>query len=184
MLSELAATDDDAATRIAAGVLRQLWQPLPASHDLRTLDSWCAAFDRNRTALSSGARGFPASIYWRADTLRRDLLASSDTPTVLHGDLHHFNILRAQRTDWLAIDPKGLVGDRSFDICQFFRNPDVVPVSVNRRRLDIFCDELGLDRQRTRAWCYVHAVLNACWDFEDGRRWEPWVAYAETTLSL
>ncbi|MGH2586350.1 MAG: aminoglycoside phosphotransferase family protein, partial [Dehalococcoidia bacterium] len=101
-------------------------------------------------------------------------------------DLHHFNVLRAQRTPWLAIDPHGLAGDRCFDVCQFFRNPmpQGVPPAVNRRRLDIFCAELGLDRQRTKDWCLVHAVLDACWDFEDGTPWQQAVAYAESTLSF
>jgi streptomycin 6-kinase len=57
----------------------------------------------------------------------------------------------------------------------------VPPVAVNRRRLDIFCAELGLDRARVKAWCYVHAVLDACWDFEDGEPWQAKLAYAEQT---
>ena len=184
MLTEVAATDDDAATLIAADVARQLWRPAPESSGLRSLESWCDAYERNREALSRGDGGFPAAVFQRADAMRRDLLASTETPTVLHGDLHHYNILRATRAPWLAIDPKGLVGDRCFDVCQFFRNPNEVPTEVNRRRLDIFCSELGLDRERTKAWCYVHAILDACWDYEDGNDWRPKVAYAEETQTF
>jgi streptomycin 6-kinase len=184
MLSQVAETDDDAATVIAAGVLRQLWRPAPAHHGLRSLQSWCAAYDRNRDALARGEDGFPAALFQRADGLRADLLASTDTPSVLHGDLHHFNVLRAERREWLAIDPKGLVGDPCFDVCQFLRNPHPVPTSTNRRRLDVLCAELGLDRQRTRAWCLVHAVLDACWDFEEGKSWRSTIAYAEETESF
>jgi streptomycin 6-kinase len=186
MLTEVAEADDDAATLSAAAVLRRLWRPLPEAHGLRPLASWCAAYDRNREALSRGADGFPATLFRRADAMRRDLLASTKTQTILHGDLHHFNVLRAQRAEWLAIDPKGLVGDRSFDVCQFLRNPLPAGVSpaVNRRRLDIFCAELGLDRERTKDWCFVHAMLDACWDFEDGNPWQDAVAYAEATLSF
>lgn len=184
MLVEVAETDDDAATLIAACVLRQLWRPAPEPNGLRPLARWCDAYDRNRAALSRGDRGFPAALFRRADALRRDLLASTDASTVLHGDLHHYNVLRARRAPWLAIDPKGLVGDRHFDVCQFFRNPRDVPTSVNRRRLDIFCAELGLDRERTRAWCFVHAILDACWSYEDGTSWERSVAHARETLSF
>src|SRR5262249_1698580 len=159
----VADADDDAATKIAADVLRQLWQPAPSGHGLRSLESWCDAYDRNREALSRGASGFPADLFRRAATLRADLLATTPSQTALHGDMHHYNVLRAQRAPWLAIDPKGLVGDRCFDVCQFFRNPRDVPTELNRRRLDIFCAELGLDRARTKAWCFVHAVLDACW---------------------
>jgi streptomycin 6-kinase len=184
MLTEVAEADDDAATAIAAGVLRRLWVPAPADHGLRPLESWCAAFERNRDALAQGAGGFPAALFRRADALRHDLLLSTTEETVLHGDLHHMNILRAQRAAWLAIDPKGLVGDRHFDICMFLRNPypDSVPLDVNRRRLDRFCADLGLDRERAKAWCFVHAMLDACWSFEDGASWVRNVAYAEETL--
>jgi len=101
---------------------------------------------------------------------------------VLHGDLHHFNILRSDRSGWLAIDPKGPIGDRCFDVCQFLLNPRRVPIPVNRRRLDLFCRELDLDAERTRKWCLVHAVLNACWSFEDGESYASRVEYAEQTL--
>ena len=184
MLVEVAEIDDDAATLIAASILHQLWRPAPKPNGLRVLDSWCDAYDRNRVALARGDRGFPAAIFQRADALRRDLLASTDVPTVLHGDLHHYNVLRARRAPWLAIDPKGLLGDRHFDVCQFFRNPGEVPTTVNRRRLDIFCAELGLDRQRTKDWCFVHAILDACWSYEDGTSWQRSVAYAQDTLSF
>jgi len=184
MLVEVAESDDDAATVIAARVLRQLWHAVPEPNGLRSLESWCDAYDRNREALSRGANGFPAALFQHADAMRRDLLNSTGPPTVLHGDLHHLNVLRAQRAPWLAIDPKGLVGDPCFDVCQFFRNPVEVPPEVNRRRLDRFCAELGLDRARTKAWCFVHAVLDACWDFEDGNAWDRAVAYAEETRSF
>src|SRR5262249_56979564 len=117
MLAELAACDDDAATRTAAGVLRELWLPAAAAADLRSLESWCAAFDRNRSALLRGVDGFPRLLFERADALRVELLESTTEPVVLHGDLHHYNVLRSRRGGWLAIDPKGLVGDRCFDVC-------------------------------------------------------------------
>jgi streptomycin 6-kinase len=188
MLVEVAETDDDAATLIAAGVLRQLWEPVLEPADvrgLRPLESWCAAYDRNREALSRGADGFPAALFQHADALRGDLLASTARPTVLHGDMHHYNVLRDHRGGWLAIDPKGLAGDRCFDVCQFFRNPrDRPSPRVNRRRLDIFCAELGLDRPRTKDWCLVHAVLDACWDFEGPMAREATGGFSHETNTL
>lgn len=184
LLVDVAEADGDAATLIAAGVLRDLWRPAAPQSGLRPLESWCGAYDRNREALERGAVGFPAALFQRADALRRDLLASTTTATALHGDVHHYNILRSERAGWLAIDPKGLAGDCCFDVCQFLRNPRPVPPRVNRRRLDLFCSELGLDWRRTKDWCLVHAVLDACWAFEDGEPWQPAVAYAEETLAF
>ncbi len=190
MLADLAESDDDAATRITAGLLRRLWRPIdPADlRGLRPLADWCAAYERNRVALSAGAGGFPADLFIRADALRAQLLASTDAPHVLHGDMHHFNVLRDRRGGWTAIDPKGLAGDRHFDICQFMRNPhDRTTLEMNRHRLDLFCAELGLDRARARDWCFVHAMLDACWEYEDApttENWRPRVAFAEQNLRL
>lgn len=210
MLMEVAETNDDAATLITADLLRQLWTSARPDdlRGLRPLGSWCAAFDRNREALSRGADGFPAALFRRADALRAELLASAPRPTALHGDMHQFNVLQGHGGRWVAIDPKGLAGDRCFDVCQFMRHPRDRPhPELNRRRLDIFCAELGLDRQRTDAWRFVHAMLDACWDFEGpavregagalshdpnrperiargADRWRPAVAHAEATLSF
>jgi streptomycin 6-kinase len=200
MLVQIAETADEEATLIAASVLRVLWEPTldPGElRGLRSLDSWCAAYDRNRDVLSHGLDDFPASVFKYADAVRSDLLASSPRPTVLHGDLHHYNVLRNQQGAWSAIDPKGLAGDRCFDVCQFFRNPrDRASFEMNRRRLDIFCAELGLDRERTKAWCLVHTILDACWEYEDAaaregtgsllahRPWQAAVARADAIQRL
>ena len=191
MLTEVAAENDAAATRIAAHVLRRLWRPANSTDGLRPLESWLGAFDRNREALAAGAGGFPAALFRRADAMRHDLLASTREQTALHGDLHHFNVLLhrppgSMREEWLAIDPKGLAGDPCFDVCQFFRNPrpQGAPIPVNSLRLAILCDELGLERARVKAWCFVHAVLDACWDFEDGRPWRQTIAYAVSTQAF
>lgn len=185
MLTAVAATDDDAATTIAATLLRHLWRPAPPEHGLRTLASWCDAYARNRAALARGAGGFPADLFRRADATRQSLLDTTTVPTVLHGDLHHFNILRAERADWLAIDPKGLLGDRPFDVCQFLRNPhDDTPPALVRRRLARFCADLDLDWERTKGWCLVHAILDACWQYEDGHPWQAEIARAEMMARL
>jgi streptomycin 6-kinase len=182
MLEQVARTDDDASTRIAASLLATLWQSAPPENDLRSLDSWLAAYDRNRAVLSAGATGFPKLLFQRADSLRAELLASTTDHATLHGDLHHFNVLRSDRAGWLAIDPKGLVGDRYFDLCQFLVNPDRMPLEVNQRHLDILCEALSLDRRRAADWCLVHAVLDACWSFEEGAAFQRRVEYAEQTL--
>jgi streptomycin 6-kinase len=184
-LAGVAARDDDAATRVAAAVLRRLWRPAPEGHALRPLQAWFGCFDRHRAALRAGAAGFPAALFARGDAVLRELLASAGAPVVLHGDLHHLNILRAGRAPWLAIDPKGLAGDPGFDVGQFLRNPTEPPPDVLVRRLEVFVAELGLDAQRTRDWCFVHSLLSACWSYEDrGGGWQRHVARAELLLGL
>jgi streptomycin 6-kinase len=51
------------------------------------------------------------------------LLAEPREVGVLHGDLHHGNVLDFGVRGWLAIDPKGLLGERGFDFANIFTNP-------------------------------------------------------------
>ena len=133
------------------------------------LTRWFRALLTHRETHDGPGR-FPAALFERAEATARELIASTTDPVVLHGDLHHFNILRSDRPGrggWLAIDPKGLVGDRGFEIAALIRNPDVKPPSLLTRRLDLLCDELTLERARVKDWLFAEQMLNACWDHDD-----------------
>lgn len=166
-LCRMADEDDDLATVTAAGVMRRLWRSPPAGHGLWDLDCWFRSLWVCRE--TPGAAGaFPEGLLDRAAATASELIDTTLDPVVLHGDLHHFNILTAQRAPWLAIDPKGLVGDRGFEMAAFLRNPDEKPPHVLSRRLDILAAELGLERSRAGDWVFVEQVLNACWSYEEG----------------
>jgi streptomycin 6-kinase len=91
-----------------------------------------------------------------------DLMLSPPTPVLLHGDLHHFNILR-HYSDWVVIDPKGLVGDPSFEVVGFMRNPisSTPDAGGMRARLERFADRLGDPIERLWGWAFVETV-NCC----------------------
>jgi len=169
MLEAMSRADDEAATLVAAGVMRRLWRPAPVDHGLWDLNRWFRALFRHREAHGGPGR-FPPALFERAERLARELIDSTEEPVVLHGDLHHYNILRSDtpgRGGWLAIDPKGLVGDRGFEVAAFIKNPDAKTPAVLTRRLDILCGELELDRDRVRQWLFAEQILNACWDHDD-----------------
>src|SRR5687768_14739265 len=121
MLSTMA--DDEAATRIGARVMRQLWVPAPAEHNFPTVARWASGFQRLRAMFDGGTGPLPAHLVDLAENLFAELLASADAPVLLHGDLHHFNILSAEREPWLALDPKGLVGEPAYEVGAFLHNP-------------------------------------------------------------
>jgi streptomycin 6-kinase len=175
MLSALA--DDEEATRIAARVMRALWRPLPPDHTFPTVESWAGG-------LKTGP--LPRRLVQIAESLFRDLIDSSEPAVLLHGDLHHFNILSAQRQPWLAIDPKGVAGEPAYEPGALLRNPSpklCMDIEVQRRRIAVLCEELGLDRQRLAGWAVAQAVLSAWWSFEDtGSGWEPACAIAEVLM--
>ncbi len=162
--------DDVEATEIAAGVMQRLEQPLPPGHAFPTLDQWGQAFHRVREKYDGGCGAFPADLFEPAFDLYFSLCASSPAPVLLHGDLHHYNILTATREPWLAIDPKGLAGDPAFDVGPYLYNRiegvgDLREYTL--RRIGQFSEVLGIDRQRLIAWGFAEAVLSRLWNFED-----------------
>jgi streptomycin 6-kinase len=167
--------------------MRELWRPPPASdaQELVDLTSWF--HDLLDPAAHHGDGSIDPNLVHRAQDVAHQLIGSTEAPALLHGDLHHFNILRAERQLWLAIDPKGLIGDPGFDIAAFMRNPSPRSAAVHAsRRLDILSSELGLDRQRTRDWCFAEAVLNACWSRSAGvvEKLGDKIAWAELVATL
>ena len=164
---------DDAATTIAASVMRGLWRPAPPGHNFPTVADWGGGFVRLRDRFGGGTGPLPAVEVERAETLFAELLASSAAPVLLHGDLHHDNILSAQRQPWLAIDPKGVVGEPAYEVGALLRNlwPDrhthLSPARLLERRAHQLAEELALDPARVRGWAVAQAVLSAVWGVED-----------------
>ena len=101
------ATNDEDATRIAARVMRRLWRPLPVDHSFATVEQWASGLMRLRQRFAGETGPFPKRLVEIAERLFDELLSSSSAPVLLHGDLHHLNILKSQDT-WKAIDPKGV----------------------------------------------------------------------------
>jgi streptomycin 6-kinase len=164
--------DDEKATAIAAEVMAALWQPAPDGHDFPTVADWARGLERLRATFDGGTGPFPERLLALAEGLFAELLASEEAPVLLHGDLHHYNILRAERAPWLAIDPKGVVGERGFEVYAWLHNPleKDDPGDLRRllaRRLDILAERLGLERQRLAAWGLAGHVLSDWWDYEE-----------------
>ena len=177
--------DDEEATSIAAGVLRQLRRPVPPRHPFPSVSEWAQGFDRLRRDFGGGTGPMPAALVEKAEALFADLLASQGESALLHGDLHHQNVLAARREPWLAIDPKGVVGEPAYDAAALLHNPTELldaprPGKVLERRVDLLSEELGLERARVRNWGIAQAVLAAYWGLEDGGRvWGEALVFAE-----
>lgn len=181
----LSVEDDEEATSITAGVMRQIWRPAPPEHPFPTVTDWGRGFARLRGRYGGGSGPFPPALLEEAERLFAELDASAAPPVVLHGDLHHYNILAAGSRGWLAIDPKGVVGEPAYEIGAYLRNrlPEPLPnadaARITARRIDQFAAELEIDRARVRDWALAQAVLSAWWSLEDqGYGWEPMIALA------
>jgi len=160
----VAAGADDEATRILCAVAGRLHAPRRGPPpELVPLSRWFEA-------LAPAARS-QGGLLAEADAAARELLADPREPVVLHGDIHHGNVLDGAGRGWLAIDPKGLHGERAFDYANIFCNPDRATATAPgrlERRLDTVSEAAHLDRGRLLKWVVAYAGLSAAWSLEDG----------------
>ena len=172
-----ALADDDAATAVFADVMRALHRPAPPGVPLPTLAERYEALAEHRARFGGTTGPLPRALCEEAETLVAELLASAGAPVVLHGDLHHLNILR-DGGSWRAIDPHGLTGDPAAEVGPLLVNPPGVEAwpdarRITARRIALLAELLGYDRARIRGWGLAHAMLSACWSVEDhGSGWE------------
>jgi streptomycin 6-kinase len=166
--------DDDQCTAAAAQVMKALWRPVPDTHPFPTVFDWARAFSRLRERYSGGTGPIEAAWVEQAEAVFAEFEQTpSGMPVLLHGDLHHMNILSAQRSPWLAVDPKGVVGEPAYEPGALLRNP--VPAIFARsdlprltaRRIDQLAEHLEIDRRRIASWGMAQAVLSAVWNVEE-----------------
>jgi len=183
MLSEL--ENDDNATEVAGLVMKNLWKRIDEHSKFPTMTKWFQGLKRYRENYDTGRGPLPDELVSKAERLSQELLSTSHNHMLLHGDLHHKNILSATREPWLAIDPKGLIGEPEYEIGALLRNP--IPElysmpnlkNVLMRRIDILHEILGFDKDRMKGWAFSQAVLSAFWILEDsGKGWEPMMGVA------
>jgi len=160
---------DDEATEILADVIQRM-SPSRIPPNCATVADWATGFARYA---ASGDRQIPTALVERAGELYEQLCATQQTTRLLHGDLQHYNVLWDQRRGWIAIDPKGVVGELEYEIGAFIRNPMERPellasLPIVERRLDYFARALNLNCARALSWTFAQAVLSAIWSVEDG----------------
>jgi len=165
--------DDEQATSIAAQLMRDLPIPEPLHHQFPTIERWALAFDRYRKRFDESNGPLPKKIVKKAEGLFEDLHTSSPVGMLLHGDLHHDNILSNAENNWLVIDPKGVIGDPAYEAARFQHNPIPRflslenPQAVAERRSEILTSILDVDRARLLAWGFFDVVLGALWCIEE-----------------
>jgi streptomycin 6-kinase len=158
---------DDEATRILCRAVARLHAPRPhPAPELVPLTRWFQDLFP-AAARHGGAYG----ILTTCAATARELLHSPSDPAVLHGDIHHANVLHFGSRGWLAIDPKRLSGDRAFDYANLFCNPDdetAADPGRFARRVAIVAEESGLERGHLLRWIRAWCGLSAAWTLADG----------------
>ena len=160
---------DEAATEILSDVIRKM-SPTATPHGFSKVEDWGKGFERY---LATADGRIPRPLVGAAQRVFAELCASQNRRRLLHGDLHHYNVLFDSQRGWLAIDPKGVVGELEYEIGAVLRNPVkqaevFLSASIVERRLRQFEARLNLNYERMLSWAFAQAVLSAIWDIEDG----------------
>lgn len=156
---------DDEATQIICEVTNLLHsnqkQPLP---ELTPLNIW---FEE----LFFSAEKY-GDIFLRSADIARQLLEKQNDITVLHGDIHHDNILYSSERGWLAIDPKGLLGERTFDYVNILCNPaKEIALEEGRlmKQMAIISKNTGIEIKQLLRWTAAWSGLSAVWFLNDNQ---------------
>jgi streptomycin 6-kinase len=153
----------DEANMIVCNVVRQLHAHVCATPlNLPPLEDWFQS-------LITAAEQY-GGIFHSCQTIAAALLYDPRVIVALHGDIHYNNILDSQTRGWLAIDPKGVIGERGFDYANLFCNPTIdVATSPLRlpREIPLVAARAGLEPQRLLRWIIAWSGLMAAWMLED-----------------
>jgi streptomycin 6-kinase len=160
---------DEDATAILAEIIEQMSGCEPPGR-CATVQDWADGYERY---LATGDGQIPRYLVEEGRRWYSELSASQQGTRLLHGDFHHYNVVSDSRRGWLAIDPKGVVGEVEYEIGAVLRNPIEAPelfVSPRaiERRLGQFGRTLHLNLERALAWGFAQAILSAIWEIEDG----------------
>ena len=160
---------DDEATSVLATLIGKMSPRRPVAN-VPTVEDWGKGMDRYAAGQQTQ---IPRPLLLEAQRLHAELCASQSQVRLLHGDLHHHNVLFDADRGWLAIDPKGVIGELEYEIGAALRNPNELPDLLTdprtiATRVHRFASTLTLNPGRILAWALVQAVLSVVWLVEDG----------------
>lgn len=174
------------ACEVVAGLYARLHRP--AIPQLTRLSTHAARWAGTLAELGRG-EAVPRRFAEQARSLSETFAADAGTDgTLLHTDLHYFNVLAAEREPWLAIDPKPLSGDPAYEVAPMLWNrwAEVMasgdPRTAILDRMFTLIDGAGLDEDRVRAWVTVRMMVNVQWALAGGADPADWLTRAVTLV--
>lgn len=159
--------DDDATLALARMIQKLQALPMEGAAPFAHVSSLAGSLKHLRGRIATEALE-------RAEAVFRSLAVPSARDVVLHGDLHHDNVLIGEAGDLVAIDPHGYCGPKAFEVGPMINNPyGHFPTGqprekILRRRLKILSDHLPFTAEEICAWAYAYTLLSAAWTVEDG----------------
>lgn len=108
-----------------------------------------------------------------AEKLCQELFHQYPPTMLLHGDLHHDNILLNSTHGYTIIDPKGILGHPIFDIPRFILNE--MEENINDALfhkisgiISIIGNKLHISTDTLKQCFYIETAMAECWNLESG----------------
>lgn len=169
------------AIYITAGLIKQMHtKTVSLETQFRTVEQRLTTLNDD-----SDAR-MPQFLLEKGKDLAHKLLSSQGDLYILHGDLHHENILLGQNNSWIAIDPQGIIGELAYEVSSFMCDPFPAlskhsdAKNIISRRINLFAELLNLNRQRIADWSYVQTILAIRSSLKNNLpEWKDWIKCAE-----
>ncbi|MCP5369385.1 MAG: aminoglycoside phosphotransferase [Rickettsiaceae bacterium] len=166
-LKDLYQSNKEEPIAIYASVIEALLSaPKGKINTKKHVKDWLKAFDR------VPKNKLPNDLIHKAKILSKEMLEQPHDEFLLHGDLHMDNIISDQN-EWIAIDPKGIIGPKEFEIACFdfitkdeLSSVDNIPELFNARATEL-SRLLKIDNSILKNWVFIRLVLGACWMIED-----------------
>ncbi|WP_429755328.1 aminoglycoside phosphotransferase family protein [Bacillus sp. S10(2024)] len=165
--------NEEKATTIIGQTMKKLWKPVPTLYTFPSIEQWSKGLQRLRVHFDGDTGPLPKDLVNKAEDLFPQLIKTISKPLLLHGDLHHDNALCMGTDQWLAIDPKGVIGEAEYETIAYLRNHlfnKSNPKKVLANRIQQLAEELQLDKERMIAWGLSHCILSSWWYFESHDR--------------
>ena len=161
-------------TRIAGLLIQALPKPVTNNHVIPQYGTLLTkAFKRLRKTYGPTCGPMPVEQIELAEYLFKEMVKKSSHLVMLHGDLHHENILYDEHCGWLAIDPKGICGPACLEVGRFMFNQlkEGTPLQEVRtlieERIMILSELLHIERDMILASTIIDQTLSLCWCLED-----------------
>ena len=151
---------------VYAEVIKKIASQPKSQHAFQHVSQWCEVIDTIQD------ERIPKHFIITAKELRAALLQNLQNEYLCHGDLHLENIIQ-HKTNWLSIDPKGIIGDIAFEAAAFdlisdaeLKDPSTASSKIIER-INQLSTALELDSTRLLAWVFLRIMISIQWFIED-----------------
>ena len=166
--------DENKEALIFTNICKRVWTKAPSNSIFKNVSDLIKEFDWYFENSKKTEKLLPKELVTKAQEKFKTLVSSTKDQFLLHGDLHHDNILSSDR-GWLAIDPKGIIGDREYEIAAFIRNPyfrfekneELISKDFFAVRIEFISTTLRFDKKRITDWAFVKQVITLIWTIQD-----------------